>query len=355
MTKSTESIHSTGGSPSRRATVAAGERRIIPTREAAELGPDQRLPDFFIVGHPKCGTTALYEMLNKHPQIFMPMKEPRFFSPELRSRSRWIAPSRAPTNVAAYASLFAGAKPEQRVGEATPMYLRSQGAASRIAQLQPQARIIAILREPASFLRSFHLQCAYNHIETEKDFRKAIGLEEARRRGRKIPRLSQSPQTLLYSDHVRYMEQLRRYHAVFPPEQVLVLIYEDFRRDNEATVRQVLRFLDVDDTLPVELAESEPLPVVRFELLHQAARLTAVLRRNRGEAPIIRTMNRILPSRPFDGRLRGAWRRMVYSDPAPPDERFMLELRRRFRGEVEALSAYLGRDLVTLWGYDRLE
>ena len=83
--------------------------------------------------------------------------------------------------------------------------------------------------------------------ETEKDFRKALALEEVRREGRAIPRYTYWPQALLYSEHVRYVEQLRRYHAVFPPEQVLVLIYEDFRRDNEAAVRQVLRFLDVDD------------------------------------------------------------------------------------------------------------
>jgi hypothetical protein len=314
--------------------------------------PRGRLPDFFIVGHPKCGTTALYEMLNSHPQIFIPMKEPRFFAQELRSRSRRIAPSSAPSTLEGYLSLFAPAGPEQRAGEATPMYLRSLTAAGLIAQVQPDARIIAILREPARFLRSFHLQCAYNHIETQRDFRKAIALESARREGRRIPRFSQSPRTLLYSDHVRYVEQLRRYHAVFPPEQVLVLIYEDFRRDNETTVRRVLRFLDVDDTLPIEPAESEPLPAVRFETLHQGARLASIVRRNRAATPIVRTVNRIVPSRPSGGRLRAGWRRVVYAEPSPPDEEFMRELRARFKPEVQALSAYLGRDLVSQWGYD---
>jgi Sulfotransferase domain len=314
----------------------------------------RRLPDFFIVGHPKCGTTALYEMLNSHPQIFIPAKEPRFFAQELRSRSRRIAPSNAPSTLDDYLSLFTPAGLDRRAGEATPMYLRSRTAARLIAQVQPDARIIAILREPARFLRSFHLQCAYNHIETQRDFRKAIALEPARREGRHIPLLSQSPQTLLYSDHVRYVEQLRRYHAVFPPEQVLVLIYEDFRGDNETTVRKVLRFLDVDDSLPIEPAESKPLPAVRFEALHQSARLASIVRRNRAAAPIVRTVNRTLPSRPFGGRLRAGWRRVVYTDPSPPDEEFMRELRHRFKPEVEALSTYLGRDLVSLWGYDDL-
>ena len=316
---------------------------------------EPRLPDFFIVGHPKCGTTALSWMLGRHPQIFIPMKEPRFFSPELRSRSRRIAPSSAPDTLEDYLALFAPAGPERRAGEATPMYLRSRTAAARIAEVQPEARIIAILREPASFLRSFHLQCAYNHVETQRDFGKAIALEQDRRQGRRIPRLSQSPQTLLYSEHVRYVEQLRRYHAAFAPQQVLVLIYEEFRSDNEATVRRVLRFLDVDDTLPIEPAESDPLPAVRLQALHQAARLTSVIRRNRASAPIVRTVNRVMPSRrASNGRLRTGWRRVVYTEPSPPDERFMRELRRRFKPEVVALSEYLGRDMVSLWGYDRL-
>ena len=62
---------------------------------SAEVG---RVPDFFIVGHPKCGTTALYEMLRRHPQIYMPdLKEPRFFAPDLRAR--FLAGARRGTGV----------------------------------------------------------------------------------------------------------------------------------------------------------------------------------------------------------------------------------------------------------------
>ncbi len=117
--------------------------------------------------------------------------------------------------------------------------------------MQPKARIIAILREPASFLRSLHLQFIRSDVETEPDFRKAIALEGLRGEGRRLPPNSTRPQLLVYSEHVRYVEQLQRYRAVFPVDQMLVLIYEDFRADNEATVQQVLRFLDVDDVSPV--------------------------------------------------------------------------------------------------------
>ena len=270
--------------PPRSAAAPVGPPSIEYETKAREAGrnapaPTGRLPDFFIVGHSKCGTTALYEMLRRHPQICMPLKEPRYFSPELRSRYVRVGPGALPVTLEQYLELFARAGPEQLAGEASPQYLRSLTAAGRIAEAQPQARIIAVFREPASFLRSFHLQAVHNHVETVTDFRKAMELEDSRRAGRRIPRLSQAPQALLYSDHVRYTEQLKRFHAVFPPEQVLVLIYDDLRRDNEGTVRRVLRFLDVDDTVPVEPVQTGRLPAVRSPLLYRLSTGASMIRR----------------------------------------------------------------------------
>ena len=178
-----------------------------------------RIPDFFIVGHPKCGTTALYEALRGHPQIFMPAgKEPWFFAPELHERTP-PRPEGTPRTLDEYAALFVAAKPAQRVGEATAFYLWSRTAAARIAEVQPQARIVAILREPASFLRSLHMQFVQTYVETEGDLRKALALESERREGRSIPRHTYWPQALLYSEHVRYVEQLCRYDAIRSPSR----------------------------------------------------------------------------------------------------------------------------------------
>jgi sulfotransferase family protein len=319
--------------------------------------PAARVPEFFIVGHPKCGTTALYLMLRGHPQIYMPdIKEIRFFTPEMRSRFQKEGSGRRPDTLERYLALFAEAGPGQRVGEASPGYLRSPAAAARIAEVAPAARIIAILREPASFLRSFHLQSLHNHIETEKDLARAIALEPERRAGRRIPRYSHSPEALLYTDHVRYVEQLRRYHAVFAPEQVLTLIYDDFRRDNAAALARVLRFLEVDETAPVEAVETTRLDGVRSQRLHQMGRAMTVARRNpQAAGRLSRAANAIAPKALRSQAFRRLWRRVVFSAPAPPDERLMLELRRRFKPEVVELSDYLGRDLVSEWGYDSID
>jgi hypothetical protein len=323
-----------------------------PSAEAAAQKP--RLPDFFIVGHAKSGTTALYEMLRRHPQIFMPEeKEPWFFADDMRAR--FTPPMAGPPleTLAQYLALFAEATPQQSAGEASSSYLWSRTAAANIAAVQPQARIIAILREPSSFLRSLHLQLLQTHVEVERDLGKALALERERRQGRKIPRRSHRPQLLLYSDHVRYVEQLRRYHELFGRERVLVLIYEEFRRENEATVRSVLRFLGVDDRAPVEVTKANPTVRMRSQQLDDLVHAVSV-----GRGPLSKaakaTVKSLTPERVRRRALRLTQRRVVHGAPPADDEQLMIELRRRFRPEVAALSDYLGRDLLALWGYDRI-
>jgi hypothetical protein len=339
---------SDSSSPSRVTHAQISESQApVPAPAAGE-----RVPDFFIVGHPKSGTTALYEMLKRHPEIFMcEEKEPWYFSTELRLRPPPRKPFAIPESLEQYLSLFAAAGPRQRAGEASTTYLWSRVAAGLIAEACPEARIVAILREPASFLRSLHLQFIEAHIETESDFRRALALEAARREDRHISRHSYWPQMLQYSEHVRYVEQLRRYEAVFPPEQLLVLIYDDFRADNEGTVRSVLRFLGVDDAAPVDSVELNSTVRARSQTVHELVHALAV-----GRGPVsgaVKTAVTAITPRGARRRLLGTVRRrVVYREPAVADEQLMGELRARFRPEVEALSEHLDRDLISLWGYD---
>jgi hypothetical protein len=315
----------------------------------------RRAPEFFIVGHHKCGTTALYEILRRHPQIYMShIKEPGFLASDLRSRFQQVRGYKLPESLEEYLSLFAGAQPGQRIGEATPSYLFSHTAAERIAELQPAARCIAIVREPASFLHSLHLQLQRSHVEEEKDLRKAIVLEGPRSEGRRIPRRSHQPALLQYSDHVRYVEQLRRYDAVLPREQMLVLIYDDFRRDNGAAVRSVQRFLDVEDVPPIEdVRVKETIRAMRSQPLDDLLHSVSL-----GSSPLARTaratIKTLTPRRLRRDAFRTARLRGVYGPVVPPEEDLMRELRHRYKEEVVALSEYLDRDLVSQWGYDKL-
>jgi hypothetical protein len=283
-------------------------------------------------------------MLRSHPQVFMPaLKEPRFFAPDLRPLLG--SNGSLPETWEEYLALFAAARPEQRTGEASPSYLRSQLAAGLIAEARPEARIVAILREPASFVRSLHLHMLKEGVESEPDLGRAFAAESIVRAGRSVRR---------YSDHVRYVEQLRRYHAAFAREQVLVLIYDDFRADNAGTLRGVLRFLDVDASVPLRALEANAAVRVRSPSLRRAAR---PLSGGPGALPraIAAGARLLTPGGRGRERLRALRHRVVYGAPPAADERVMAELRSRFKGEVQALSEYLDRDLVALWGYEDVE
>ena len=189
---------------------------MTTSAEPSAIDTRARLPAFFIVGHSKSGTTALYEMLKRHPQLFLPdFKEPSYFAADLRPRVKQPVPE--PETLEEYLPLFAPALPTQIPGEASSLYLYSREAAGAIARVAPDARIISILREPASFLHSLHLQLVQNRLEDHKDLALALALERERREGREIPASCYRPQALFYSERVRYVEQLRRYHEVFAP------------------------------------------------------------------------------------------------------------------------------------------
>jgi hypothetical protein len=325
-----------------------------PPQSADAERPHGRVPDFFIVGHHKSGTTAMYEMLRRHPQIYMPeMKEPEFFGRAHSGRREAVPASRQhtptfgetrPQTYAEYVSLFTAATPDQRVGEASPSYLRSLTAASEIAAVQPDARIVAILREPVSFLYSLHLQMVRNHVQRELDFGRALATEGVEREGERVH---------LYTDRVCYVEQLRRYHDVLPSEQILVLIYDDFRADNETAVRSVLSLLDVDVNRPIEQLDANPTIAPRSK--HLDAWLFA-LRSGHGPVSggIKATLKTLTPKRTQRKLVRTVQRNIVYSAAPPLPRSLTLELRRRFKPEVVALSEYLDRDMVGMWGYDDL-
>lgn len=305
-------------------------------------------PDFFIVGQPKAGTTALYKMLRTHPGLYMPdLKEPNFFCTDLVQPSMRRRGMPYFATVEEYVSLFSPALPGQRIGEASVHYLQSRVAARNIATFNPEARIVAILREPASLLRSLHLQLLQSGVEREADLATALCLEEERRKGRAIPRSCHRPQLLLYSEVVRYVDQLQRFRELFRPDRMLIAIYDDFLRDNEGTVRSIFRFLGLDDSVDVVRTPANPSVFVRAPAIALALHRISV-----GRDPFAHSVKRAIKGVARGGLarwlLQSGYRR-VTTRPPPPDQAFMRELRRRYASEVERLSAYLGRDLVALW------
>lgn len=198
------------------------------------------VPNLFIVGAPKCGTTAWVEYLSGHPQVyFAPLKEPHYFSEDFPD-FRWV---KTPED---YAELFRNAGVARVAGEASVQYLYSTVAARRISEFNPAARVLVFLRNQSTFLPSYHNQLLYNRDETIRDFAKVWRM--ALRGGRKsVPASCRSPAFLDYPAVGRFDEQLERYLDVFPASQIMVLRYECWTRDPREAYRQVLDFLGLDD------------------------------------------------------------------------------------------------------------
>jgi hypothetical protein len=201
------------------------------------------LPEFFLIGAMKAGTTSLYRYLAQHPQLFMPtLKEPNFYAlvdvpaddlPERTRRQSSLLRSD-------YQHLFRRSAPDQRVGEGSIRYLTTARAAAHIAADRPDARFIAVLRDPAERSWSHFVANRDVGVEPIADFQQALDAEKERR-GRGIHH-----QQLAYQWLGLYDQHLRAFDSLFPRDQFCFLLYEDFSTEPAAAVRRVFEFLGVD-------------------------------------------------------------------------------------------------------------
>jgi hypothetical protein len=293
-----------------------------------------RKPDFFIVGAPRCGTTAMYEFLREHPQIFMPdHKEPHYFGDDLSHPHGRLT-------TAEYLRLFRPAKAEQRAGEASTWYLYSRSAAREISRFAPDAQIIVMLRNPIEVMYSLHRNLTFYGEETISDFAEALAAEPDRRKGRRVGR-GRRREWLLYRDAVRFPDQLARYLHEFDKRQIRVILYDDFARNTEATYAQLLDFLAVDVAFR---------PV--FRTVNDSKRpLLASIQEFivRPPAPIARWIPMVRRSA-WAHRMRATILKLNSRAEvrSPLDEELRRELAAELDPQVEALESMLGRDL-TAW------
>ena len=201
--------------------------------------PFRPLPDFLVLGAQKAGTTALYEYLRRHPQITGPSwKEVSFFDRHWARGESWYR-GNFPNLARARGKL---------VGEASPSYVFHPLAPQRVQELVPEARLIVLVRNPVDRALS-----QYNHeVALGREplpFEEALDAEEERLRGEE-ERMAADPRYFsrewwshTYKARGRYAEQLERWFAVFPREQLLVLPSDDLGSEPSKAHAQVLEFL----------------------------------------------------------------------------------------------------------------
>lgn len=292
--------------------------------------------NFFIVGAPKCGTTAMSEYLRTHPQIFMSTpKEPSYFADDLPGM-RYV------DSLAEYERLFSRATTNQCIiGEASPSYLFSTVAIENIAAYNPQARLLVMLRNPLEMLPSYHAQLCYSSFEDETDFERAWDLQAQRQQGLHIPPKCREPRVLQYAKVASFPQQLERAWRHFPQLQVLVVLYDDLVRDLPAVYRKVLNFLGVHDDGRREFPVVNQRKAARFATLNQLLHTPPAWAR--------RWMARLSGS-PLHDRLVTVYSSILRANTRPSeklglDPAFRARLADVYAADIDRLEQILGRQL----------
>jgi hypothetical protein len=273
------------------------------------------LPDFFIAGAPKAGTTALHAALARHPSLYMSaVKEPKFFLSDGPPPNRG-GPGDAQTyrehvwRREDYEALFDPAPAETVRGESTPFYLYHLAAQQRIRALVPGARLIVILRDPVERAHSNWTHLWSAGLDPVGDFVAACGEEERR--------IAAGWASFWhYTALGRYGEQLERLYSVFPRDQVLVFRYRALLESPAQVLDRICAFLGVEQGLvtdvPRENVTAHPQHSLRHHLMSRALRVaSAASRVAPGASSVAGSLERVLqrdasPRRPLTWEQRRA-------------------------------------------------
>ncbi len=274
--------------------------------------------NFIGVGAQKSGTSWVYACLYEHPEICAPIKEIHFFSrPRFSEGKEW------------YEQHFRNCDPGKIRGEFSTSYLYAKEASNRIHDYYPGVKVIAILRNPIERAYS-----QYRNAIKAGEITEALSFEEYADREPSV------------REQGLYAEQLDRYLALFPREQLLICIYEDIKKDSVGFMKRIYQFLGVDDSFVSSMVHDEinvartPKFIGPERVMHHAAeflrrhgldRLVHVIRKA-GIPDMLRSFN----TKTENGK-----------QEKPPYNRDELAL--YFVDDVVALSRIVGRDMRGEW------
>lgn len=317
---------------------------------SATVAPPVRTPNFLIIGAAKSGTTALWHYLRQHPEVFMTStkhtrffafeEEPRFCGPPPRSRGPVGTNSSVPyavTDLDAYHALFREAKEETAVGEASHSYMYQPGAAERIHAYKADMKLVAILRQPAERAFSHFRQMVRDGREPIDDFLRALDEEDARVRERWWPDFH-------YGRIGLYGAQLERYFELFARDRIRAYLYEDLNGDPAGVLRDVFRFLGVDEGFsPDASARYNASGVPKNAALH------LILQKLRMTRPLAK---RLLPEESYRSLLRlgSDLHNQNLTKPRLAPEVRAEVTEKYFRGDISKLEGLIGRDLSAWLG-----
>jgi hypothetical protein len=277
------------------------------------------------------------------------IKEPNFFSLDFREESDnfhkkpLYFPFRTETE---YLKLYMKWKKEKIAGEASSTYLCSKSSAREIYKFNPDAKIIIMFREPIDFLYSYHSAAIFSLGENEKDLNKAIQIEKKRRNGAYLTKRVIVPSWLFYSEFIKYAEQVQRFLSFYNIDQIKIIIFDDLKENPQKIYRETLEFLDVDPFFNARLDIINPNKMLKWPRLKKYTM----------DSPYFRKTLRFLFSSDIYAGMKRFYKDKIvtYRPRDSIDGESRKELMVMYKKEVEKISDLIERDLITLWGYDKV-
>jgi hypothetical protein len=318
------------------------------------------LPNFFVIGAPRSGTTSVYEYLHAHPDVCMSTtKEPDFFAQPAWDEVHPMGGGSTPAllredaqrneylsaELPVYEGLFSGASNESRLGEASAIYLGHPTAAWHLHEYFPDAKFVVILRDPAERAYS-HLVHA-KRIYAEQGVEFPVGgegrtLDEEFQRAVQVAATQGMPEVTVSEPEIWvragfYHAHLTRWFELFDRDQFALFLFEDLRDDPAGVMKSVYSHLGIDSsfTLPTTEAFNASVVPKNQKLFRAFTTANPVMKRARAMAPprlrgfAVRTRNKYLGS----------------GKPQVEDE-LSSTLRSIYRDDTLRLQELIGRDLT---------
>ena len=254
------------------------------------------IPNFFVVGAPKCGTTSLYHYFSQHPEIYLsPIKEPVYFAKDIvewhnrcspsdpyfdpdsyfRRSSFYFVHIAYLTKLEHYLALFRNVKNEKAIGEMAVLNLFSKVAAREIFKFNPEGKIIIILRNPIERTFShFTAELRDGRVST-KDFIKCV-MEDFEKSEDKCKKY--------FVEESLYFRQVKRYLDIFPKGNVKVILFDDLKKDVKGICAELFEFIGVSANVDISFSDKKNQSYVpRFHTLNSFAK--KIRRRFKGLFP----------------------------------------------------------------------
>ncbi len=312
-----------------------------------------KLPNFFIIGVVKGGTTSLYNYLSQHPDIYLPpIKETNHFSKSdirkedflktysldveidldkyIRLGMKEVVHIAHVNNEEHYKALFSKVENQRAIGEISNSYMICPSSASSIFEFNPSAKIIVMLRNPIQRAWSQYLMNIREAKSCHESFIQELKSDDScEKKGWGVNHQ--------YLELGKYAEQLQRYVDLFGREQILVLFHEDYKEDTAGTMSEICSFLEIDASFQFDTSQKSNISSLpRFGFLNKVLIESGILQGLKKQVP---------------RSLRRKFNTLLYTSKdlpkLSPDQKDWL--RTYYMKEVNALTSFLSYDVTDKW------